>query len=439
MRTNNKLGVFDVTMVVVSLVIGLGIFRTSKDAAIAAGTPTVFFAAWVVGGIIAFCGALTFAEIGSRYPVTGGYYKIFSYAYHPAIAFSVNGITLISNASSTAGVALIGSEYIVPVLFKQPVAEWVHITIAIGAIMVFYAVNLAGLRVSARLQNVLMGIKIAMLVVIISGLFFPSLYHQSDVVVTATASNKDNWAVLLAFGVALKATSFTYGGYQQTINFGEEIVSPRHTIPKSIFYGIAVILILYMGVNWSYYKLIGFENLKQSTGIATILAGKLFGEAGRYIASILLFIAVLAYVNIVLLSSPRMMYAMSHDGILPKAFGKRNKRDVLIVSLTAFASICMLIVFTAGSFDRILSFSLFCDSVSMALAGATLFIIRKKMQTSSADKVYSMKAYPWIPIVFIAGYCFVGVIICISNPMYALIGTAVFAGLLLIYLAMLRK
>ena len=104
-------------MIVVSLVIGMGIFRTPVNVAKAVPTPYVFFAAWLAGGVIALCGALTYAEIGSRLPVTGAYYKIFSYCYHPSIAFGVNCIILISNAASLAGVALIGAEYITKVLF----------------------------------------------------------------------------------------------------------------------------------------------------------------------------------------------------------------------------------------------------------------------------------------------------------------------------------
>src|SRR5215467_15802474 len=98
----NKLGLFDFTMIVIGLVIGMGIFRTAKDAASAALNPTIYFTAWAVGGLIALCGALTYAEIGSRYPVTGGYYKIFSLGYHPSLAFSINCIELVSNAGSIA-------------------------------------------------------------------------------------------------------------------------------------------------------------------------------------------------------------------------------------------------------------------------------------------------------------------------------------------------
>src|ERR1700712_4592300 len=105
-----KLNLFALTMIVIGLVIGMGVFRTASDAAQASITPFVYFASWVIGGLIALCGALTYAEIGSRFPVTGGYYKIFAECYHPSVAFAINCIILISNAASLSGVALIGSE-----------------------------------------------------------------------------------------------------------------------------------------------------------------------------------------------------------------------------------------------------------------------------------------------------------------------------------------
>src|SRR4249919_1096627 len=90
MGSKNKLGLFSLTMIVIGLVIGMGIFRTSKDAAQAALTPTIFFAAWIVGGFVALCGALTYAEIGSRYPVTGGYYRVFHMRIiHPLLLPSI--------------------------------------------------------------------------------------------------------------------------------------------------------------------------------------------------------------------------------------------------------------------------------------------------------------------------------------------------------------
>lgn len=432
MTAKNKLGLFSLTMIVIGLVIGTGIFRTAKDAAKSAGTPDLFFAAWIVAGLVAICGALTYAEIGSRYPVTGGYYKIFAYAYHPSLAFGINAVILISNAASLSGVALIGSEYIAPLLLPAGQVEAAKPFIAMGAIALFYGVNLLGLRMSSRTQNVLMLIKIGMLLVIIAALFMPSLHHPDALAVPA--ADMSSAGMLLAFGVALKATSFTYGGYQQTINFGEEVEHPQRTIPRGIFTGIIVIIVLYLLVSYAYVKVIGFEALKETSGIAAVVAEKMFGPAGKYGSSILLFVAVLAYVNVLLLSNPRVMYAMSADGILPAVFRRKDeKRDVLTVSLTVFAAICVIVLFFADKFEKILSFTIFLDSIGMATSAATLFILRKRTRHLDGTGIYSMRFYPLLPLVFIAAYCFVGTMIAIEEPRLAITAISVLAGLILLY------
>ena len=149
--------------------------RTAATSAKDAINPSVYFSAWIIGGLVALCGALTFAEIGSRYPVTGGYYRVFAKAYHPSVAFAINCLVLVSNAASLSGVALIGSGY----LLKLFPGNWTDIDKAIvssAAIILFYVINLKGLKASSTVQNVLMAIKIAMILVLISALFFPAEY-----------------------------------------------------------------------------------------------------------------------------------------------------------------------------------------------------------------------------------------------------------------------
>ncbi len=433
----NKLGLFSLTMIVIGLVIGTGIFRTSKDAAAASLTPSIFFSAWIVAGLVAICGALTYAEIGSRYPVTGGYYKIFSVAYHPSLAFGINAIILLSNAASLSGVALIGSEYITPLLLKSSQQETWKPFVAMAAIILFYGVNLVGLRMSSRTQNILMMIKIGMLLVIIAALFFPAIHSTAPVITDPGKISAA--AILMSFGVALKATSFTYGGYQQTINFGEEVENPRRNIPRGIFIGIIIIIVLYLLVSYSYVTVIGFNNLKESSGIASVVAEKMFGSSGKYASSVLLFLAVLAYVNVLLLSNPRVMYAMSKDGILPGAFAAKNeKRDVLTVSLTVFAAVCVVVLFFADTFDRILSFTIFLDSIGMATSAATIFILRKKTKHLNGTGIYSMRLYPFMPLIFIAAYTFVGAMIAVKEPRLALTGTTVLAGFIVLYFLVRR-
>src|SRR5215216_1097655 len=193
-----KLKLFDFTMIVISLVIGMGIFRTPVNVAKEATSTFVFFIAWFAGGLIALCGALTYAEIGSRLPVTGGYYKVFAECYHPSIAFAINCIILISNAASLSGVALIGSEYISQIIFTEEPSSFIKALIAMSAIILFYGVNLMGLKMSSKTQNVLMMIKIAMLLMLIIALFFPQHYNQAP---AATAAADYSWNdIIRSFG-----------------------------------------------------------------------------------------------------------------------------------------------------------------------------------------------------------------------------------------------
>ena len=437
MTEKPKLRLFDLTMIVVGLVIGMGIFRTSSDAAEAAKIPSIFFLAWFVGGLVALCGALTYAEIGSRFPVTGGYYKVFAECYHPSIAFAINCVILISNAASMSGVALIGTEYLSEVIFKTQPTDTTRALIAMIPIILFYFVNLLGLRLSSTAQNILMTIKIGMLLLLISSIFFITNNNASSATdVVHVYSNMD---YIKFFGVALIAVTFTYGGYQQTINFGDEVEKPRKTLPRGIFIGIIIIITLYLAVSYAYYNAIGFEQLKTSRGIASIVVEKMFGPTGKTVASILLFVAVLAYVNVLLLSNPRVMYAMSRDGILPKAFQKKEeKKEVLTISLTAFAAMGIIVLFFAKKFEQILGFTIFLDSIGMATSAATIFILRKRTKHLDGTGIYKMKLYPLLPLVFIAAYIFVGTSIALSTPKLALIATLVFAAFLLIYFLVRR-
>ena len=435
---SNKLNLFSFTMIMVGLVIGMGIFRTAATSAKDAIVPSVYFSAWIVGGIVALCGALTYAEIGSRYPVTGGYYKIFAKVYHPSIAFAINCIILVSNAASLSGVALIGSGY----LLKLFPGQWTDIHKALvssGAIIIFYIINLKGLRMSSMAQNILMMIKITMVVVLIAALFFPDKYAQQTVGQLVNEST-DPLSWIKSLGVSLIAVSFTYGGYQQTINFGNEVQQPAKTIPRGIFIGIAIIIILYLLVNMSYYKLVGFQQMKGEKEIAYLVIDKIFGPTGAAVFSAFLFLGVLAYVNGLLMSNPRVMYAMGEDGSLPKIFARQNeKTNVLVFSLTVFAAVCMVILFFSQQFEKILTFTIFLDCFGMVLSSATIFWFRKKTKHLDGTGIYKMKLFPLLPLIFMAAYLFVGVSIAIADPLAAAIAAAVLAAFVLIYFVFHKK
>lgn len=433
MGLKNKLGLFDFTMIVVSLVIGMGIFRTPVNVAAASPTPAIFFLIWLAGGLVALCGALTYAEIGSRLPVTGGYYKVFSYAYHPSIGFGINCIILVSNAASGAAVALVGSEYITGVIMPDAKdVKDIQVVIALVAIAIFYAVNMLGLYVSAKTQNILMIIKIALILLLITPLFFAT---NDSTTASTIADNLDPGfkEYIKAFGLGLVAVSFTYGGYQQTINFGADVDKPNRNIPRGIFLGIFIIITLYLTINYAYVKVIGYDTLGESKNIAAIMASKIFGETAERVLSVLLFLSVLAYINVLMMSNPRVMYAMSEDKILPSVFQQKNRKGALTIALSVFAGLAALIVFWAKEFDTLLSFSIFLDCFGMALSAGSIFIIRKKTAHLNGTGIYSMKLYPVLPIIFIAAYSFVAISLLINQTKISLIGLGVLIGFIVLY------
>jgi APA family basic amino acid/polyamine antiporter len=429
-----KIKLFSLTMIAIGFVIGMGIFRAAATSAKDALTPGVYFTAWIVGGLVALCGALTYAEIGSRFPATGGYYKVFAKAYHPSIAFAINCLILVSNAASVSGVVLIGTGYLSK-LFGDSWSDVDKALAGCGALILFYFINLRGLILSSRAQNILMMIKISMVLVLIAALFFPDKYAAGTDVFQATDTNPAWTDWVQSLGLALVAVSFTYGGYQQSINFGPEVENPSRNLPKGIITGILVVVVLYLLVNLSYYNIVGFDRMKGEKEIAYVVIDKIFGSNGAKVFSVFLFLGVLAYVNGSLLSNPRVMYAMGEDRSLPAVFSKKNPQtNVLAFSLTVFTIICMTILFFSQQFDKILTFSIFLDCFGMILSAATIFWFRKKTKHLDSTGIYKMKLFPLMPVIFIAAYLFVGISIVIADPSAALLGVGLLAAFIVIYL-----
>ncbi len=426
-----KLGLFDLTMIVVSLVIGMGIFRTPVEVAQKAHVPIVFFAAWIMGAVISLFGALTFAEIGSRYPVAGGFYRIFSHCYHPAFAFMVNWMTVISNAASTSIVAIIGAEYINPIIFPNMEHDLgVRITTITG-IVVLYAINLAGIKMSAKTLNIMMVIKISLIVMLIAAIFVvPATPHA--VTPVSTLSNGD---LLNSFWLCFVPVFFTYGGYQQSMNFGSDVPNAARTMPRAIFYGIAIILTLYLLVNFSYFQVMGLEGLKNTQALAAEMAGVILGAYAFKIVAVVMFISVMAYVNASILSNPRVYYAMAEEKILPSIFKRLNERtQVQEFSVTVFVAFMIITLFLTSSFSKVLNYVMFFDSIALASAAAALFVLRQRAKKNGEpDGIYKMRGYPWMPAIFIVIYVLVNISVMVSNPQAAMIGMGLFISGLPLY------
>lgn len=419
-----RLAVFDLTMVVVSLIIGLGIFRTPVEVANKAQIPIIFFLAWSLGAVTSLFGALTFAEIGSRFPAPGGYYKIFSHCYHPAIAFMVNWISVISNAATAALVAIIGADYINPIIIPEVDRDLGVKVTTIAAVLFLFAINLAGIKMSSRVLNVLMAIKIAMLLLLISLVFVHHTPSRATASVTPMSLGESGTAFLLCFVPVF----FTCGGYHQIINFGGDIKNPQKNLPRSIFFGIAIAFSLYLLVTFSYYYVLGFEQVKHTTALAADMVSVIFGDVGSKFIAVIMFLAVLAYVNSSIMANPRVYFAMAEDGVLPGILKKVNENtQVQEWALTLFVAFIILTLFLLSSVQKILDYVMFFDSISLSLAVASIFVLRyRAKRQGEPDGIYKMIGYPLLPILFIIVYTGVNVSVLIHNPSAATAGLVLF-------------
>jgi APA family basic amino acid/polyamine antiporter len=441
MKEKQGINFFSLTMIVVSLVIGMGIFKTPATIAAKSGTELIFFSAWIIGGIIALFGALTYAEIGQRLPVMGGYYKVFAHCYHPGVGFTINILILISNAASLAVVALIGADYVGDLLvdssfFKDIIRHdyltFFNVSVAIVSVGLFYIVNLLGLKTSSRTQNVLMIVKISLILLLISAIF-------KGVTVPTRAFEKgeiysvNNYSPGVLLLISLVSVFFTYGGYQQTINFGSEVKSAK-TMQKGIVFGILLVLFLYLLVNYAYIKVIGFNEMKNAKAIGSLLFEAWFPKFGRILFDYAMVLSVLAYVNIILMSNPRVMFAMSEDKVLPKIFQKKHpKTGALVPGLTIFTIITILITFLGKGVDDVLSFSIFLDCIGMSTSAATLFILRKRGQGDASVTGALKKWTPILAAIFVMAYAFVAVAVVIDKPYAALTALCLIVAVLIVY------
>jgi len=316
-----KLTRFDLSMIVISLVVGMGIFASPPVVARNTNNVYLYFGAWLIGGIVSVCGSLTFAEIGSRYPTTGGFYKVFSYCFNAPFAFMINWLLILSNAMSVAAIALIGGDYICPIILPMSMQNDFDIKIiAIITVLTLYLINLLGIKSGARIQNMLTILKITVILVLCTAVFKSHISIPVNEIIKVSQRNR-----ISGFGISLVAVFFTFGGYQQTINFGGDIINAKTNVPKAIIQGILIVLSLYLLINIVYYCVLGINGIQNNKALAATLAGIIFGPLGYKIISISIYLSVLAYINVNIMSNPRIYYAMAEDRILSSRFKKMNK------------------------------------------------------------------------------------------------------------------
>lgn len=326
MSADPKLDAFDIGCIVVGGIVGVGIFFTPRSVALAVDGPEQLIAAWVLGGVIALCGALVFAELSRLVPGFGGTFLYIERAFGRLPAFLYGWANwLVIQAGALGVVGLVMVEHLEVAVFGAHRAH--GIGVATVAIVVFTLVNALGLRVGAWVQNGFTVLKLlAIFALVVIGLMVADPHPGA----TAPAREARGW--LPALGAAMLPVLFSFGGWQQGAFVAGAARRPLRDVPLGIGAGVAVVVLAYLSINLTYLELLGFEGTAGSATIAAdacraALAPFGAGEvAGRIMAGAIA-LSALGIMNTILLAPPWVLHAMARRGVFLRACGHVLRRS----------------------------------------------------------------------------------------------------------------
>jgi APA family basic amino acid/polyamine antiporter len=327
----------------------------------------------------------------------------------------LNWAQTLMQGAGAAGVAFIGADYLAPVVLPR---SWqtphASLVLAFATMVLLLLFNHAGIRPGARAQNILSGLKIAMILALAA----LALALAPAAPVPAASAVTSPWPGRLA--TALIPCFYAYGGYQMTMNLGADVRDARRRFPLAIAAGMLTVVALYLLLNLAYQRTLGTAGIAASQLAAAALSQATFGSAGAAVVSVAVFLSAAGFVNATILQMPRSYYAMAQDGVLPAPFLRVNPRtQVQDVGLAFFGASMLLPAFVLGSFEKLLDYVIFTDTLTIAVVASTLFVLRRRR---GAVTVFSMPGYPVLPALYIACLLAVCASVATKEPPLALTG-----------------
>jgi len=409
------LGPFDVTMIVMGSIIGSGIFFTPSRIAAQAGSLGGILLLWCLGGVFAITGALVFAELGAMLPRAGGQYVFVREGFGRFVAFLFGWILLTAIISpAVAFVAGVFTDHLERLLSAargetlfSPLAKR---GISIGLILALAALNARGIRLGATVQNLSMLAKIAgILLIIVLGAAVAANLVEPSAAPVRSAGALEPWS-LGGMGAALLGVVFSYGGWQNVTAVAAEVRSPQRALPAGILVGTIGVILLYVGLNAALVGLLGVEGLAASSTPVATAAGAVFGFGEPLVAG-LVMLSTFAITQALLMVAPRILYAMSLDGLFFRSAAWVHphwRTPVVAILLLSLLSVAHVLL--AGNLQDALEITTLADAVFFALSGAALVVLR--WRHPELERPYRTPGYPWLPgifIVFCAGMVLNGV------------------------------
>jgi APA family basic amino acid/polyamine antiporter len=415
--TRRLLTLIPASSIVISSMIGTGIFTTTGlMVAMGAGGGDILLA-WLLGGIVALCGALCYGEIGANLPGSGGEYYYLSRLLHPSLGVISGWVSLVVGfAAPIAASAMAMHLYVARIVPGWPVRSMAVLTILLLSILHSFDVWLGG-----RVQSSL----IAVQVILLLGFIVGALLRSNQSAGSFTQFNPSFWSSS-AFAVVLIFVSFAYSGWNAAAYVGGEIRNPERTLPRSLLLGTGIVAVLYVLVNVSYLSAAPLAELSGVKEVAHVAGQRLWGTTGGDLVSALIALTLISPVSAYVMIGPRVLEAMSSDGFMPRSFSRLNRRNVPATAVFVQAALAAVIAVTS-SFGPLLIYIGFTLTIFAALTVLSLFRLRRR---AGIKRVCI--GYPVTPLIFLAFALWATVWSIRSQPVPTL---AALATLLVVYAA----
>ncbi len=414
-----RLGLFPATNIVVANMIGAGIFTTSGLLMAQLNNPILMLGLWVVGGIIALCGAIAYGELGANIPEAGGEYQFLSELYHPMLGFLSGWVSFIVGFSAPIAASAIGfSEYFLRALPAGAAlsgaengwsTELIKNLLSISVILVFTAIHYTGLKFGAGVQNVLTILKVLLIAVLLgAGILSKQGDPGNFIAVEGVPDGFDGWRTI---GLSLMWIMFAYSGWNASTYIGAEIKSPARNLPGSLLIGTGIVLLLYLGLNAIFIYSTPADELKGVIAVGGLAMKNLFGGPAETLFSLLIAFALFSSLSAFMIIGPRVYYSMAKDGLFFRSIARIHPKFNVPSNAIVLQSVIAIIMVMSGTFEQILTYMGFALGIFPILTILGVFRLRKRRPSA-----IKLKGFPVAQFIYITAGIMILVLAYFERP-----------------------
>jgi APA family basic amino acid/polyamine antiporter len=389
------LSVFDAVMIITGIIIGGGIFAFPPLVAGMTGSVEWMYGAWLLGAALALIGALCYAELSTSMPNAGGDYHFLSRAYGKDVSFffAWARVTVITTGA-IALLAFVFGDYMSRVLPLGGQSSAIYATLVV---VLLTGINIAGLRESARTQNVMSTLLVAgMLVVAVAGLIAPAR--------SAVAAPPPSSEVPALFGTSLLFVLFTYSGWNEAAYISAEVKGTPRSIVKVLIISLALVTAVYLLFVAALVSGLGFPGLQASKQAAADVAQNAFGAVGEKLVGAIVALAALTSINATMIVAARTNYSLGNDWPIFRFMSRWDSRrnapvTAFIVTGVISAALVLVAAFNQGGVKFMVDFTAPVFWLFFLLTAIALFILRQRLP--HLPRPFKVPMYPVLPIFFV--------------------------------------